>query len=114
MKSKKDTAFVAEEKGDSAKVILDNDFICLMSKINSSKYTTGASSWIADSGRRTDITFVSSLFRTYEPVANATVEMGTNATVQVIERGSIVLKMQFTYSFQSRNLDDVLHVPSFE
>jgi len=47
-------------------------------------------------------------------VSNETVEMGTKDTAQVVGRGTVILKLQCGSSFETRKLENVLHVPDFE
>ena len=60
------------------------------------------------------MTFDKSLFHTYENVSNESVEMGTKDTAQVVGRGTVILKLQCGSPFETRKLDNVLHVPNFE
>lgn len=113
-KPKSNSAFVGHHKNVPTQVINENDFVCLMAKINTSAYPKGASSWIVDSGCTAHICFDKSMFDTYEPIMNTKVEMGTKATATVAGRGSITVKMQCGNGFKLRKLEGVLHVPSFE
>ena len=60
------------------------------------------------------MTYDRSLFDTYESVLNANVEMGTKATTKVTGKGSVTLKLQCGSSYETRKLENVLHIPSFE
>ena len=106
--------FVAAHRNDSDSVISDNNFVCLMSKINESHFPRRASSWICDSGCTAHMTHDRSLFKTYEYLPNASFEMGTKATTEVVGRGDITLKMQCGSTIEMRKLENVLHIPSFE
>ena len=110
----RNSAHIVEHKGSDNQVMSESDFVCLMAKINSSAYPKRASSWISDSGCTAHICFDRSMFKTYEPVTNMNVEMGTKATADVAGKGSIVLSMQCGSEFKVRKLEDVLHVPTFE
>ena len=110
----RNSAHVVEHKQSGNQIISESDFVCLMAKINSSAYPKGASSWISDSGCTAHICFDKSMFKTYEPVTNMNVEMGTKATADVVGRGTIILSMQCGSDFKVRKLEEVLHVPTFE
>lgn len=101
-------ALAGEHKVGNEPAISDNDFVCLMSKINESNYPKGALSWISDSGCTASpahMTLDQPPFDTYESVSDASVEVGTQTTTEVVGRGSIVLRLQCGSSFETRKLD---------
>ena len=113
-KQSNSNALVVDHNVEPNRVISQNDYVCLMSKINQSNYPKGASSWICDSGCTAHMTYDRSLFDTYESVSNANVEMGTKATTGVVGKGSVILKLKCDSSYEFRKLQNVLHIPSFE
>ncbi len=108
------SAHVVEHKHSSDQIISESDFVCLMAKINSSAFPKRASSWITDSGCTAHICFDRSMFATYEPITDMSVEMGTKATADVAGRGTVILSMKCGSEFKVRKLEKVLHVPTFE
>ncbi len=110
----RNTAHVVEHKQSDNQIISESDYVCLMAKINSSAYPKRASSWIVDSGCTAHICFDKSMFETYEPVTDMSVEMGTKATANVSGRGSIIVSMGCGSDYKVRKLAGVLHVPKFE
>ena len=85
-----------------------------MSKLNESKIPGGSLSWIADPGCAAHMTFDESLFHTYETLSNGSVDMGTKDNERVVGRGTVILRLQCGSSFETRKLENVLHVPNFE
>ena len=113
-KSKTNNALVGQHNGSGTKLMTENEFVCLMSKINNPVYPKGVSSWIVDSGCTAHKCFDKWMFDTYTTAEDMNVEMGTKATAKVAGYGSITLKMKCGSDFKVRKLEDVLHVPSFE
>ena len=90
---------------------------CLMTKLSKSKKAgrcSSCSSWIIDSGCTCHMTYDRSLFVSYTPLSNATVEMGTTAKTKVEGRGDVFITLNLNGEPRKCLLKDVLYVPDFE
>jgi len=113
-KKNSENALVGAHTNNDGPDVPESDFVCLMSKLNESQFPKGSLSWISDSGCTAHMTFDKSFFHTYESVSNGTVEMGTKDTAQVAGKGTVILQMKCGSTFETRKLENVLHIPDFE